>query len=88
MSPESASGAIKPDSAIAGMFDRIIRRYDLMNRVMTFGQDVGWRKKAVRAALGAGYEQALDVATGTGDLAIALARAGFRRVIGLDFSRK
>jgi demethylmenaquinone methyltransferase/2-methoxy-6-polyprenyl-1,4-benzoquinol methylase len=77
---------MKSDRQIAGMFDRITRRYDLMNRIMTFGQDVGWRKKAVRAAIGAGNEAALDVATGTGDLAIALADGGYRHVTGLDFS--
>jgi demethylmenaquinone methyltransferase/2-methoxy-6-polyprenyl-1,4-benzoquinol methylase len=81
-----APGAIKPDSQIAEMFGRIVRRYDLMNRVMTFGMDVRWRKKAVRAARGAGSRRALDVATGTGDLAIALADGGFREVIGLDFA--
>ena len=85
MSNESASGALKPASAINEMFGRITRRYDLMNRLMTFGQDAGWRRKAVRAALGAGDQRALDVATGTGDLAIALADGGYREVIGLDF---
>lgn len=86
MSQKAAAGAIKPDSAIAEMFGRIVRRYDLMNRLMTFGQDVRWRNKAVRAALGAGSERALDVATGTGDLALALANGGFREVIGIDFA--
>ena len=79
MSQQPASGAIKPESAIAEMFGRIVRRYDLMNRVMTGGQDARWRRMAVRAALGAGSNRALDVATGTGDLAIALANGGFRR---------
>ena len=88
MSSQSASGAMKPDTQIAGMFDRITPRYDLMNRLMTGGQDVGWRKRAVKAALGAGSDQALDVATGTGDLAIALANAGYRHVTGLDFSKE
>ena len=86
MTHEPAAGAIRPDTQIAAMFGRIVRRYDLMNRQMTFGQDVRWRRKAVRAALGAGDSRALDVATGTGDLAIALADGGFREVIGLDFA--
>jgi demethylmenaquinone methyltransferase/2-methoxy-6-polyprenyl-1,4-benzoquinol methylase len=86
VSQRAAAGAIKPDSAIAEMFGRIVRRYDLMNRLMTFGQDVRWRNKAVLTALGAGNQRALDVATGTGDLAIALANGGFREVIGIDFA--
>ncbi len=86
MSQQPASGAIKSDSAVAEMFGRIVRRYDLMNRLMTGGMDVRWRKKAVTAARGAGDERALDVATGTGDLAIALADGGFREVIGIDFA--
>jgi demethylmenaquinone methyltransferase / 2-methoxy-6-polyprenyl-1,4-benzoquinol methylase len=86
VSQQPASGAIKPDSAVAEMFGRIVRRYDLMNRLMTGGMDVRWRKKAVTAARGAGDERALDVATGTGDLAIALADGGFREVIGIDFA--
>jgi demethylmenaquinone methyltransferase/2-methoxy-6-polyprenyl-1,4-benzoquinol methylase len=83
---KAATGALKSETAIAQMFDRITRRYDLMNRIMTGGQDIGWRKKAVRAALGAGSDRALDVATGTGDLALALADGGYRHVTGLDFS--
>ena len=86
MTHKPAPGAIKPDSQIAEMFGRIVRRYDLMNRLMTGGMDVRWRKKAVTAARGAGSERALDVATGTGDLAIALADGGFRAVIGIDFA--
>jgi demethylmenaquinone methyltransferase / 2-methoxy-6-polyprenyl-1,4-benzoquinol methylase len=86
VSQQPASGAIKPDSAVAEMFGRIVRRYDLMNRLMTGGMDVRWRRKAVTAARGAGDERALDVATGTGDLAIALADGGYREVIGIDFA--
>jgi demethylmenaquinone methyltransferase/2-methoxy-6-polyprenyl-1,4-benzoquinol methylase len=79
-------GAIKSDHDVQRMFGRIVRRYDLMNRLMTGGQDERWRKKAVRYARAAGEERALDVATGTGDLALALATGGFRQVIGLDFA--
>jgi demethylmenaquinone methyltransferase/2-methoxy-6-polyprenyl-1,4-benzoquinol methylase len=71
------------------MFGRIVRRYDLMNRLMTGGRDVAWRRLAVRAALGGrepGTARALDVATGTGDLALALAAGGASAVVGADFA--
>lgn len=82
---EPGRGAIQPGEDVQRMFDRIVRRYDLMNRVMTGGQDVRWRRKAVRYARAAGSSRALDVATGTGDLALALADGGFAEVVGLDF---
>ena len=83
---EPALGAIKSKREIQRMFGRIAGRYDLMNRIMTGGQDERWRRKAVRYACEAGRERALDVATGTGDLAVALAAGGFAKVIGLDFA--
>ena len=70
------------------MFDRIARVYDLMNRVMTGGMDGRWRRFAARQiALGPG-QRALDIGTGTGDLAIAVARASdpTARVVGVDFA--
>lgn len=70
------------------MFGRIARGYDLMNRVMTGGMDRRWRAFTVRQiALGSG-QSALDVGTGTGDLAIALARASApdSTVVGVDFT--
>src|SRR2546425_529054 len=58
------------------MFDRIAPRYDLLNRVLSFGRDASWRRRTVAVAgLGAG-QRALDVGAGTGDLARALAKAG------------
>ncbi len=71
------------------MFDRIVPRYDVMNRLMTGGRDVAWRRLVVREALrerDAATTRALDVATGTGDLAIALRQAGVGTIVALDFS--
>jgi demethylmenaquinone methyltransferase/2-methoxy-6-polyprenyl-1,4-benzoquinol methylase len=70
------------------MFDRIVRRYDLMNRLMTGGQDIAWRRKAASVAIGSGAERVLDVATGTGDLAIELRRQGAPAVVGVDFAQR
>jgi len=70
------------------MFDRIAPRYDLLNRVMTVGLDGRWREWAAAEADLAAGDAALDCCTGTGDLALALARrVGPRgRVVGLDFA--
>jgi demethylmenaquinone methyltransferase/2-methoxy-6-polyprenyl-1,4-benzoquinol methylase len=67
------------------MFDRIAGVYDLMNTVMTAGLHHRWRARAVDLAHVGPGDRALDVATGTGDLAIALAARG-ADVVGSDFS--
>jgi demethylmenaquinone methyltransferase / 2-methoxy-6-polyprenyl-1,4-benzoquinol methylase len=79
-------GALLPPDDVQRMFDRIVRRYDLMNRLMTGGRDVAWRRKAAEIAIGSGARAALDIATGTGDLAIEMRRQGVPSVIGLDFA--
>jgi demethylmenaquinone methyltransferase / 2-methoxy-6-polyprenyl-1,4-benzoquinol methylase len=70
------------------MFDRIARRYDLVNTVLSGGTDAGWRKRAARATGLKAGGLALDVACGSGKLTAELARlAGpSGRVVGLDFS--
>src|SRR3954469_6433202 len=69
------------------MFDRIARVYDVMNSVMTVGLHHRWRRRAADlAAVGPG-KRALDVATGTGDLALELAGRGVD-VVGMDFSER
>lgn len=82
------AGAIDRPGDVRTMFDRIAPRYDLMNHLMTGWRDVAWRRLTARVAVSDGAERALDVATGTGDLALALAEAGASRVIGVDFSPK
>jgi demethylmenaquinone methyltransferase/2-methoxy-6-polyprenyl-1,4-benzoquinol methylase len=67
------------------LFDTIAPRYDLVNRVMTFGMDVGWRRRAVRELRLPGGSLVLDLACGTGDLCNELAADGYRAV-GFDFS--
>jgi demethylmenaquinone methyltransferase / 2-methoxy-6-polyprenyl-1,4-benzoquinol methylase len=77
---------LAPD-AVRTMFDRIAPVYDVMNRVMTAGLDVRWRRLAAAAAVREG-DRVLDAACGTGDLAIADAKAGAASVTGLDFSEQ
>ena len=69
------------------MFDRIAGVYDLMNAVMTAGMHQRWRERAVELARVGPGSRALDVATGTGDLAVALRTAG-AEVVGCDFSEE
>ncbi len=69
------------------MFDRIAGVYDLMNAVMTAGMHQRWRERAVELARVGPGSRALDVATGTGDLAVALRTAG-ADVVGCDFSEE
>ncbi len=74
-----------PD-AVRSMFDRIAPVYDVMNRVMTVGLDIRWRRLAAESAVRSG-DRVLDAACGTGDLAIADLKAGAGKVTGLDFSQ-
>lgn len=67
------------------MFDRVARRYDLLNDLMSAGLHHRWRRRAVAVSSAAGAD-VLDLATGTADLALAYCHAGARRVIGVDFS--
>ncbi len=70
------------------MFDAIADRYDLMNRVMTFGQDERWREFVVSKGRAVDHGWLLDLACGTGEIAAQFKRRNPRaRVIGADFSR-
>jgi demethylmenaquinone methyltransferase / 2-methoxy-6-polyprenyl-1,4-benzoquinol methylase len=72
---------------VQGMFTKIARRYDLMNRLMTAGQDVRWRKRVIELARLRSTSSLLDLGTGTGDLArTALAQFPRAKVIAADFT--
>jgi demethylmenaquinone methyltransferase/2-methoxy-6-polyprenyl-1,4-benzoquinol methylase len=73
---------------IAAMFDTVAPRYDFLNRVLSAGRDVGWRRRAVEIARLSAGETALDVGVGTGDLAFELLAASdpTSRVVGVDVS--
>ena len=76
-----------PEGQVRSMFDRIAGVYDLMNQVMTVGLHHQWRRRAADLAeIGPG-SKVLDVATGTGDLAVELASRG-AQVVGSDFSEE
>ena len=81
-----ASGTL-PESQVRAMFDRIARVYDRMNSIMTAGMHHRWRQRAAELTHVGADSRALDVATGTGDLAVELARRG-ASVTGLDFSER
>ena len=82
----TSSGTL-PENQVQAMFDRIARVYDRMNSVMTVGLDRRWRERAADLARVGPGSTALDVATGTGDLAIELRSRG-AEVTGLDFSEE
>ncbi|MFS4469554.1 bifunctional demethylmenaquinone methyltransferase/2-methoxy-6-polyprenyl-1,4-benzoquinol methylase UbiE [Maribacter sp. 2210JD10-5] len=71
---------------VTQMFDSISGNYDGLNRVISFGIDVKWRKEVVALLKKEKPESILDIATGTGDLAIALVKTGAKKIVGLDIS--
>lgn len=71
---------------VAQMFDTISKEYDGLNRVISFGIDVKWRKRVVNLVAKTQPESVLDIATGTGDLAINLTKTNAKKIIGLDIS--
>ena len=79
-----SGGAAGKAAFVRAMFARIVPRYDLVNRLMTMGLDRRWRRETAAMVRPSGAF-ALDIATGTGDLALELARQGARRVVGADF---
>lgn len=77
----------KDAGTISGMFNAIAPTYDRLNHLLSFGIDRTWRRKLVRTVISSGAEHVLDVACGTGDVAVELRRRGVD-VIGVDISRE
>jgi demethylmenaquinone methyltransferase/2-methoxy-6-polyprenyl-1,4-benzoquinol methylase len=71
---------------VTQMFDTISGNYDGLNRVISFGIDVKWRKKVLQIVKASNPKTILDIATGTGDLAILMAETKAEKIIGLDIS--
>ena len=83
--PGSYTGTGKSEK-VASMFDSIASHYDLLNRVLSFGIDKRWRKKVINQLVDIHPKQLLDIATGTGDLALEAVRLNPRKIVGLDIS--
>jgi len=76
------------EAEVASMFDAIAKRYDFLNRVLSFGLDGIWRRAAVRRLGDQNGKRILDVATGTGDVALSVLRLHPYKVVGVDISEK
>lgn len=86
-SREAGDGPAREPAAVRRMFDRIARRYDLVNTVLSFGMDRGWRRRMVGETGVGPQERALDIACGSGKIALELSLRG-SEVVGLDFSEQ
>jgi demethylmenaquinone methyltransferase/2-methoxy-6-polyprenyl-1,4-benzoquinol methylase len=83
--PYKTSDASKKDQ-VAQMFDSISGNYDGLNRIISMGTDISWRKKVLKIVEDANPDNVLDIATGTGDLAILLAETKVTTITGIDIS--
>lgn len=92
--PDNPAAKIVPDSAsnlskkeqVAEMFNNIAGRYDFLNHFLSMGIDNGWRKKAIAEVAAVKPANILDVASGTGDMAIAAAKLQPRKITGIDIA--
>jgi len=87
ITPYSGSTATKKEQ-VAAMFDNIAGKYDFLNHFLSMGIDIRWRKKAIRLLKEYHPKYILDVATGTGDLAIAALSLNPDKIVGIDISEK
>lgn len=71
---------------VASMFDAIANRYDFLNHFLSLGIDIIWRKRAIKEIASIKPQSILDIATGTGDLAIEAAKLKPKKIIGVDIS--
>jgi demethylmenaquinone methyltransferase/2-methoxy-6-polyprenyl-1,4-benzoquinol methylase len=85
VTPYKDSGLGKKEQ-VAQMFDNISGNYDGLNRVISFGIDIKWRKKVLKMVAAKNPQTILDIATGTGDLAILMAQTNAPQIIGADIS--
>lgn len=80
------SSELSKKEQVAQMFDNISGNYDGLNRVISMGTDMNWRKKVIALVAEKNPKTALDIATGTADLAIMLTQTSAERIVGLDIS--
>jgi demethylmenaquinone methyltransferase/2-methoxy-6-polyprenyl-1,4-benzoquinol methylase len=73
---------------VSTMFDNIAEKYDFLNHFLSFGVDKYWRRRLVKEIKRCNPQNILDIATGTGDMAIALTKTKAKQIIGIDISKK
>lgn len=83
--PDSGSNLSKK-AQVADMFNNIAGHYDFLNHFLSMGIDKGWRKKAIAEIAKVNPKRILDVATGTGDLAIAASKIHPEKIVGVDIA--
>jgi len=80
------NSALGKKEQVTQMFDNISGNYDGLNRVISFGIDIKWRKKVLKLVSDTNPSNILDIATGTGDLAILMSETAATEIVGLDLS--
>ena len=83
--PDAGSNLNKKEQ-VADMFDSIAGKYDFLNHFLSMGIDKGWRRKAIKEIAAVKPQTILDIATGTGDLAIAASKINPQEIVGVDIS--